>query len=117
MWELFLLQNLLTVANDKAQHNVVSHETIHKFLDATPADCLKILDINLRQQFYTKDVIEESFKRCNILKINDEKLVVINRMYGYDGLDMPQFSTSWLYLVLPFTVKISIVFDISKYFE
>jgi fructokinase len=57
-------------------------------LDDTPDDCLKIFDINLRQQFYTKDVIEESFKRCNILKINDEELVVIKRMYGYDDLDM-----------------------------
>ena len=71
-----------------AQRNVVSRDTIHKFLDATPADCLKIFDINLRQQFYTKEVIEESFKRCNILKINDEELVVIKRMYGYDDLDM-----------------------------
>ena len=37
-----------------AQRNVVSRETIQKFLDATPADCLKIFDINLRQQFYTQ---------------------------------------------------------------
>ena len=71
-----------------AQRNVVSRETIHRFLDATPDDCLKIFDINLRQQFYTKEVIEESLKRCNILKINDEELVVIKRMYGYEDLDM-----------------------------
>ena len=71
-----------------AQRNVTSWATIRQFLDATPDDCLKIFDINLRQQFYTKNVIEESLKRCNILKINDEELVVINRMYGYEGLDM-----------------------------
>jgi fructokinase len=57
-------------------------------LDDTPEDCLKIFDINLRQQFYSKNVIEESLKRCNILKINDEELIVIKRMYGYDDLDM-----------------------------
>ena len=73
-----------------AQRNVVSRETIHRFLDATPADCLKIFDINLRQQFYNKDIIRESLQRCNILKINDEELVVVNRMFGYDGLDMRQ---------------------------
>ena len=67
-----------------AQRNVTSWATIRQFLDDTPKDCLKIFDINLRQQFYTKDVIEESLKRCNILKINDEELVVIKRMYGYD---------------------------------
>ena len=71
-----------------AQRNVVSWATIRQFLDDTPADCVKIFDINLRQQFYSKDVIEESLKRCNILKINDEELVVIKRMYGYDDLDM-----------------------------
>jgi fructokinase len=71
-----------------AQRNVISWATIRQFLDDTPEDCLKIFDINLRQQFYSKDVIEESFKRCNILKINDEELVVLKRMYGYDDLDM-----------------------------
>lgn len=71
-----------------AQRNVVSRETIYKFLDSTPSDCVKIFDINLRQQFYTKEVIQESLKRCNILKINDEELITIGRMFGYPGLDI-----------------------------
>jgi fructokinase len=71
-----------------AQRNVVSRENIRKFLDATPEDCLKICDINLRQQFYSKEILEDSFCICNILKINDEELVVVNRMFGYDSLDM-----------------------------
>lgn len=71
-----------------AQRNVTSWATIRQFLDDTPEDCVKIFDINLRQQFFTKNVIEESFKRCNILKINDEELVVIQHMFGYEGLDM-----------------------------
>ena len=73
-----------------AQRNSVSGENIRKFLADTPADCLKICDINLRQQFYSKEVLEDSFKLCNILKINDEELVVVNRLFGYDGLDMRQ---------------------------
>ena len=73
-----------------AQRNHVSRENIRKFLAETPADCLKICDINLRQQFYSKEVLEDSFRLCNILKINDEELVVVNRMFGYDGLDMRQ---------------------------
>ncbi len=79
-----------------AQRNVVSRENIHKFLDATPDDCVKIFDINLRQQFYTKEVIKESLKRCNILKINDEELVLIGRMFGYPGLDIE--NKCWLIL-------------------
>ena len=79
-----------------AQRNVVSRENIHKFLDATPTDCVKIFDINLRQQFYTKEVIKESLKRCSILKINDEELVIIGRMFGYPGLDIE--NKCWLIL-------------------
>ena len=79
-----------------AQRNVVSRETIQKFLDATPDDCLKIFDINLRQQFYTQEILRESFQRCNILKINDEELVLIGRMFGYPGLDIE--NKCWLIL-------------------
>ena len=79
-----------------AQRNVVSRESIYKFLDATPEGCMKIFDINLRQQFYTKEVICESMKRCNVLKINDEELVLIGRMFGYPGLDIE--NKCWLIL-------------------
>ena len=79
-----------------AQRNVVSRENIQRFLDATPKDCLKVFDINLRQQFYTKEVIRQSLQRCNVLKINDEELVVIGRMFGYPGLDME--NKCWLIL-------------------
>ena len=79
-----------------AQRNVVSRETIKKFLSTTPDDCMKIFDINLRQSFYTKEVIDESLHLCNVLKINDEELVVIGRMFGYPGLDMQD--KCWLLL-------------------
>ena len=79
-----------------AQRNVVSRDTIHQFLDATPHDCVKIFDINLRQQFYSKEIIKESLQRCNILKINDEELVLIGRMFGYPGLDIE--NKCWLIL-------------------
>ena len=70
-----------------AQRSVVSRETIAKFLDSTPADCVKIFDINLRQSFFTKEIIEASMRRCNILKINDEELVVVSRMFSLPDLD------------------------------
>ncbi len=79
-----------------AQRSKVSREMIYKFLDHTPADCLKIFDINLRQNFYTKEVICESMKRCNVLKINDEELVTIGRLFGYPGLDIE--NKCWLIL-------------------
>ena len=79
-----------------AQRNVVSRENIQRFLDATPADCMKIFDINLRQNFYSKEIIQESLRRCNVLKINDEELVIIGFMFGYPGLDIE--NKCWLIL-------------------
>ena len=73
-----------------AQRSVVSRETINRFLDAMPdgEGQYKIFDINLRQGFYTKEIICESMRKCNILKINDEELVTISRMFGYPGIDL-----------------------------
>ena len=73
-----------------AQRSVVSRNTINAFLDAMPHDekVLKIFDINLRQSFYTKEILCNSFKKCNILKINDEELVTVSRMFGYPGIDL-----------------------------
>lgn len=73
-----------------AQRSVVSRETINKFLDAMPDDGgqLRIFDINLRQSFYTKEILCNSMERCNILKINDEELVTVSRIFGYPGIDL-----------------------------
>ncbi len=73
-----------------AQRNIVSRETINRFLDAIPAsnDPLIVFDVNLRQGFYNKDILCNSMTRCNILKINDEELVTVSRMFGYPGIDL-----------------------------
>lgn len=73
-----------------AQRNVVSRNTINRFLDAMSADdsSLVVFDVNLRQGFYNKDILCNSMKRCNILKINDEELVTVSRMFGYPGIDL-----------------------------
>ena len=57
-----------------AQRNTVSHNAIVKFLNLVPENVLKIFDINLRQNFYNKQLINESLTISNILKINDDLL-------------------------------------------
>ena len=73
-----------------AQRNIVSRNTINRFLDAIPAENnpLIVFDVNLRQGFYNKDILCNSMKRCNILKINDEELGTVSRMFGYPGIDL-----------------------------
>ena len=66
-----------------AQRTAVSRATIQRFLDTMPAlGTLKVFDINLRQEWYSKELIEESLKRCNVLKINDEEIVKVAKMFG-----------------------------------
>ncbi|MBR6932325.1 MAG: hypothetical protein IKH49_03385 [Bacteroidales bacterium] len=51
-----------------------------------PSDAMRIFDINLRQHFYTKEIVETSLEKSNILKINDEELKEVGLMFDIDYL-------------------------------
>lgn len=91
-----------------AQRDEVSRKTINAFLDAMPKgeDFLKIFDVNLRQSFYTKEVLKSSFEKCNVLKINDEELVTVSRMFGYPGIDLQD--KCWI-LIAKYNLKMLIL--------
>jgi len=65
-----------------AQRHPSTASTIRKFLDATGPGALRILDINLRQHYYSRDVILESLQRATILKLNDQELPVVCDLLG-----------------------------------
>ena len=73
-----------------AQRSSVSRATINRFIDEMPKekDTLIVFDVNLRQGFFTKEILDQSMARCNVLKINDEELIVISRLLGYPGTDL-----------------------------
>lgn len=81
-----------------AQRSEVSRTTLNRFLDAMPKreDTLVVFDVNLRQNFYSAEILEHSMLRCNILKINDEELVTVSRMFNWPGLDLED--RCWLLL-------------------
>ncbi|MBQ4279396.1 MAG: carbohydrate kinase [Rikenellaceae bacterium] len=68
-----------------AQRSGVSRATIRRFLAAMPADSLRIFDINLRQSFYCESLVRESLDAADMLKINDEEIVVLGTMLGIAG--------------------------------
>lgn len=88
--ETYAQQTKAVCFGSLAQRNVVSRNTINRFLDAIPEENnpLIVFDVNLRQGFYNKEILCNSMKRCNILKINDEELVTVSRMFGYPGIDL-----------------------------
>lgn len=67
------------------QRNPVSALTIQKLLDAVNPECLKVFDINLRQHFYTSEIILQSLQFADILKLNDEELPVLVTMFNLTG--------------------------------
>jgi len=47
-----------------------------------------VFDINLRLNYFTKEIIEESLQKANALKINDEEIVKISDMFGWQGTEV-----------------------------
>jgi fructokinase len=73
-----------------AQRNDVSRKSIQKFLDATTPDCLRMLDINIRLDYYSDEIILSSLEKANALKINDEELPVVAKLLNISGSDEEQ---------------------------
>jgi fructokinase len=69
------------------QRDATSRETIQRFLAATPSRCLRVYDVNLRQSYWTEDVIRTSMTLANVVKLNDEELQVIAPMHDLEGSD------------------------------
>ena len=53
---------------------------------SAPASCLKVYDINLRQNYFCRDLIEESLKSADILKLNEDELPVVAGMFSIEGV-------------------------------
>ena len=68
-----------------AQRSAESRNTILRFLGTMDADTERIYDINLRQSFYSLEVIEESLRRATILKLNDEEIEVVKALLQITG--------------------------------
>ena len=84
-----------------AQRSNTSRESIHKFLTCTSDNCLKVFDINLRQDSKHSikspmetmgqlTIIEESLMACDILKINKHELLILNGIIGDGKLILEQ---------------------------
>ncbi len=61
---------------------MASRDSVLRFLRATRPEALRVFDINLRQHYYSREVIDESLKLADILKINDEEIRIVADMFG-----------------------------------
>lgn len=75
-----------------AQRSKTSQVTIRSLLSAVPNDALRIFDINLRQQYYSGELIESSLAVANVLKINDQELPVVAQLLHLQGRPSDQMA-------------------------
>jgi fructokinase len=67
------------------QRNLSAASSIQQLVAAAPGSSLKVIDINLRQKFYTSELIERSLQIANVLKLNEHELTVLSAIYGLKG--------------------------------
>jgi fructokinase len=68
-----------------AQRSEASRNTIQQVVAATSTDALRVFDINLRQNYYSREVIEQSLHLANVLKLNQDELPVLAEMFELKG--------------------------------
>lgn len=67
------------------QRNPVARSAIQRLLAATPAEALRILDVNLRQHYFSKAILLDSLGFADVLKVNDNELPRLAEMLALEG--------------------------------
>jgi fructokinase len=67
---------------------MASRDTIFRFLNAMRPDALKVFDINLRQHYYSVEILEESLHMADILKINEQEMGIVASLLSLPGFDI-----------------------------
>lgn len=68
-----------------AQRAPASRASLQRFLRATRPDCLRLLDLNLRQSYFSAALVRRLLGLSTVLKLNDEELPVLGRLLGLGG--------------------------------
>jgi fructokinase len=68
-----------------AQRAPSSRETIRTFLATVRPGTARVFDVNLRQSFYSEEVLAKSMELTDILKLNHEELPRVAEILGLDS--------------------------------
>jgi fructokinase len=76
-----------------AQRGDISRDAIQRLVAAASATALRVLDINVRQNYFSRYVIERSLRLANVLKLNDDELPILAQLFGLTGSVRYQIET------------------------
>lgn len=78
-----------------AQRSAKSRETIQLFLKAVRPGTTRIFDVNLRQKFYSAQVLGESARMADIIKLNQDELPKVVKLLGFP-FEEEEAAAQWL---------------------
>ena len=84
-WEHLVAEADAVCFGSLAQRSPQSRDTIAALLSHASTRCLRVFDVNLRQHYFSQEVIEHALQLANVLKLNDAELPVIAPMLGLKG--------------------------------
>lgn len=68
-----------------AQRSPESRKTLNTLLSYTPESALRFFDINIRQKYYSEELIKDLLQQANVFKLNDEELEMFRPMFKLEG--------------------------------
>jgi fructokinase len=96
MWEDLSRQADVVCYGSLAQRSPISADTIDRFLRHTQKGTLKIFDVNLRQTFYSRDVLHKLFLQADIAKLTDQEMRRVGSLFLSDDVYDEQRLARWL---------------------
>jgi fructokinase len=105
-----------------AQRSATSRAALRALVSAAPSGALRVCDINLRQHFYSREVLDDSLRLANALKLNDAELPVLATLFGLEGEVRDQLAALAKQFTLRFVVLTrgaqgSLLFDGAQWSE
>lgn len=70
-----------------AQRRGLTRATVRAFLEATRPSCVTVLDLNLRQTYYGREIVRDLLRLSRVLKLNGEELLTVARLFSISGAE------------------------------
>jgi fructokinase len=95
-WRLLAQRADAVCFGSLAQRCAESHATIRAFLTAMRPEAIRVFDVNLRQNFYSAEILSESASLAEIIKVNHEELPVVAKLLGIPFIYDETRAAQWL---------------------
>jgi fructokinase len=94
-WQALAGRSAAVCFGSLAQRSERSRKTIRLFLQNLPPNAVRVFDVNLRQSFFSADILRESAKSADIMKVNEDELSLVSQLLGYKS-DAKEAAGPWL---------------------